>query len=177
MDDTQEVAMAFTIRQAAPEDAQTVATLNADVQQLHADALPRVYKQPDHVAARQTFAEWLASPDVTCFIAFAGADPAGYIFLRAVRREENPFLHERAFLYIDQMSVAEAYRGTGCARLLMDAARAHARDTGVTELGLDVLAFNERARRFYEKEGFDVYRTVMTAEVDATGTRTASEEE
>jgi len=157
--------MAFTIKQATSEDAATVATLNTDVQQLHADALPRVYKQPDSAATTRVFAEWFAQPDITCFIAYADGDPAGYILLRAVRREENPFMYARDSLYIDQMSVAAAYRGTGCAHLLMEEARALARATGVRELGLDVLAFNERAHRFYEKEGFYAYRTVMTAEV------------
>lgn len=165
--------MAFTIEQATPEDAATVAALNADVQQLHADALPRIYKQPDSAAATQVFAEWLAQTDITCYIAYADGEPAGYILLRAVRRDENPFTYARDVLYIDQMSVAASYRGAGCAHLLMEEARALARDTGVREIGLDVLAFNERARRFYEKEGFHAYRTVMTATFDeADGDRT-----
>jgi putative acetyltransferase len=54
--------------------------------------------------------------------------------------------------YLDQLCVAPPERGSGLAVALIDAAKRLAR--GVVEL--DVNEANERARRFYEREGFHI---------------------
>jgi ribosomal protein S18 acetylase RimI-like enzyme len=45
-------------------------------------------------------------------------------------------------------------RGRGVGRLLMEAAYAEMRQAGATTVALEMVANNDVARRFYEREGF-----------------------
>jgi len=54
-----------------------------------------------------------------------------------------------------QLYVLEAWQGSGIARELMDRAIAEARRRGARHLTLTVYIDNHRARRFYERHGFE----------------------
>lgn len=54
-----------------------------------------------------------------------------------------------------QLYVLEAWHGRGIAAALMDWAIAHAREREAAELRLTVYIDNHRARRFYERYGFE----------------------
>jgi GNAT superfamily N-acetyltransferase len=55
---------------------------------------------------------------------------------------------------IDQLYVARAARGTGLAATLLRDAEARLRAAGITEACLDCAAGNDRAARFYTREGW-----------------------
>ncbi len=61
--------------------------------------------------------------------------------------------------------IAVARDGTGAGRTLMEAAEAWARLHGCKLLVLNVLEENRRARRFYERLGFQPEYTMMTKEL------------
>ena len=69
----------------------------------------------------------------------------------------NPQLHVHA------IGVAASRRRRGAGSVLVAALRAEARERGVSELSLEVYAFNEAARRFYEREGFVRLRERMVS--------------
>ncbi len=54
------------------------------------------------------------------------------------------------------MCIVEAARGRGGGRLLLDAALAHARDTGTAKVELEVWPHNARAIALYARHGFHV---------------------
>jgi len=56
--------------------------------------------------------------------------------------------------HVDSFYVLPEGRGQGIGRLLMNRAYDELRAAGVTTVALDVLANNEGARRFYERDGF-----------------------
>jgi GNAT superfamily N-acetyltransferase len=56
--------------------------------------------------------------------------------------------------WVFSMWVDEGHRGTGVAEELLSAVATWATDEGATELGLDVADRAPRARRFYERMGF-----------------------
>lgn len=56
--------------------------------------------------------------------------------------------------HIDSFLVLPEMRGRGVGRLLMDAVYDHLRRVGVKTVGLDLVATNRVALRFYEHEGF-----------------------
>lgn len=58
-------------------------------------------------------------------------------------------------ILLDQLYVARDHHGVGIARELMDWAIGEARQRGATELYLTVFIDNHRARRFYERYGFE----------------------
>ena len=55
--------------------------------------------------------------------------------------------------HIDSFYVLPELRGRGVGRLLMEAAYAEMRQAGAT-MALEMVASNDVARRFYEREGF-----------------------
>ncbi|SFR33103.1 GNAT family N-acetyltransferase [Litoreibacter janthinus] len=57
-------------------------------------------------------------------------------------------------LLMDGIFVDEAARGKGVGTALLGAILGHARDHGYTEVRLDVIDKNPRARALYEREGF-----------------------
>jgi len=56
--------------------------------------------------------------------------------------------------HIDSFYVLPELRGRGVGRLLMEAAYAEMRQAGATTVALEMVANNDVARRFYEREGF-----------------------
>ena len=66
---------------------------------------------------------------------------------------------------LETLSVAEAERGLGVGRALMDAAYAVIRELGIGELMLYVMDGNDGATRFYERLGLRPYLHVMLGPV------------
>jgi len=64
----------------------------------------------------------------------------------------------QAYLYLDDFSVAAAYRGSGIGTKLMQKAEAYAREIGIPAIVLHVEKSNESAFRFYERLGYTIFR-------------------
>lgn len=88
---------------------------------------------------------------------------AGY--LRASYHESPPVFARGNRVHVDGLFVHEEYRGTGLASDLLDRARDWAVDRDCEELTLSVGAPNDRARAFYEREGFGVRRCRMACPI------------
>ena len=57
--------------------------------------------------------------------------------------------------HLEVIAVAENAEGRGVGKALLDAAEAGARERGALSMSLHVFATNERARRMYERTGYD----------------------
>jgi ribosomal protein S18 acetylase RimI-like enzyme len=66
---------------------------------------------------------------------------------------------------LDTLSVLPEERGNGLGGLLMDAVYAELRALGIEELGVAVMAGNDRALAFYERRGFVPYLRLMLGRV------------
>ena len=152
----------LTVRQATPEDAPTISVLNADVQAVHANALPWLFKSP----TAETFppdaaAEILALPSAIVLLAFMGAQPAGYAYAEVRRRAETGLTRSYESVYLHHLSVRPVLRGRGIGSALLVALRSAAAEQNIARLELDVWAFNEPARKFFARHGFVVYNERM----------------
>ncbi len=161
------------VRLATMEDAGILATLIQDVQGLHADALPDIFKKPDDVAPFQKdFEERIfTNPNARIFIAEVDGNPAGYIGAVIIRRPENAYTYAMDFIHIDQISVMPAYRKQGCGRALIQAVFDLARSEGIERITLDTWAFNTEAHQFFARMGFTAFNirmdTRLTKEAEA----------
>jgi ribosomal protein S18 acetylase RimI-like enzyme len=150
------------IRRANLEDAGILSALNADVQRLHADALPHLFKQPeDDAFALQFMREQLSDPRSYFFIGSLDGEDIGYIFARVIDRPENPYTYAWHYVYIDQISVKPAYQNKGCGKLLIQEVVKLAAEVGADWVGLDTWSFNEQAITFFEKQGFSTFNQRM----------------
>jgi ribosomal protein S18 acetylase RimI-like enzyme len=148
----------MNIRPATLDDADLLAVLNADVQRLHADALPQLFKQPDDLgmiaaAFRDVF---FPDPNVCVFIVEVEGAAAGYVVARISHRPENAFTYAQDWIYIDQIGVRPAYQGQGCGRMLVQAVFELAQAEKINRITLDTWAFNTEAQAFFKKQRFEV---------------------
>nr|WP_319516141.1 N-acetyltransferase [uncultured Cohaesibacter sp.] len=73
----------------------------------------------------------------------------------------GPVFPVRVMFEIDNLVVDETCRRQGIARALLAASEEWAKENGASEMLLNVYAFNEGAKRFYESLGFQPLRIQM----------------
>jgi ribosomal protein S18 acetylase RimI-like enzyme len=150
--------MGLIIRKALEQDAATLRALNADVQALHAGAMPWLFKPPGpdsfSTAAVQ---DLLAEPDNLFFIAEVDGTAAGYAYAQIMELPETPFIYAHNRIYLHHISVKPDYRRHGVGSALIGAVREAAAETGIKLIALDVWTFNEEARAFFRRHGFAAY--------------------
>lgn len=111
---------------------------------------PRAFWTTYADSARRTDEDWraFATTGPTTWLAWDLDRPVGTVGLW---HADDQAVDE---VYLVGMWVSGSVRGSGAAALLVDAALAHARDSGVRRVVLDVARENLRARRFYLRRGF-----------------------
>ncbi|HEY5730755.1 MAG TPA: GNAT family N-acetyltransferase [Anaerolineales bacterium] len=146
----------MNIRQAAVTDSLTLSTLCMDVQKLHANAHPTIFKIP-HSAdfAKAFFDKMLVNDTSFIFIAEENEEALGYVFCNLVEKPENPFLFTRRHLMIEQISVRPQAQGRGVGASLMRQVEATARELGVLRVQLGSWDFNSNAHGFFERLGYE----------------------
>lgn len=146
----------LVVRAATQDDAEEISKLNGIVQRLHQAALPALFKYPSPesfplVAVRAMIAD--ASRAIA--LAEIGALAVGYIIAHVQRRPETEFRFASASLYVDHLAVSEHARERGVGTALMDFVEGRARSLGLASLELDYWTFNQSARSFFERRGYD----------------------
>ncbi len=149
--------MATVIRKAEERDVETLTALNADVQDVHAAALPWLFKRPGpDTFPPAEIADLLRRAENLLFIAEVDGAAAGYAFAEIIRRYETPFCHAYDTVYLHHISVRPEHRRHGVGTALLGAVRAAAAESGVALVELDVWTFNEAARAFFRRHGFAI---------------------
>jgi GNAT superfamily N-acetyltransferase len=151
------------VRRAIAADAEAITRIARDVHAMHAGALPEVF-QPSlaEEAGAADFARLTSSDGHLLLAAHDGREVVGYAHAEVQRQPPSPYKRAAARLHVHAMGVSAAHRGKGTGSALLAALREEARRRSLDGLSLEVYAFNEAARRFYEREGFVDERTRMT---------------
>ena len=150
--------MSVEVRPATKADAPLISMLNADVQAIHADALPWRFKRPGpETFTPQDAEEFLARAGHIAFLAQVDNAPAGYVVAELVRRPETARHHAHSMIYVHHISVRPEFRRRGVGRALLDAVKAHGEASGISLLALDAWSFNETALRFFREYGLVDY--------------------
>ena len=148
----------MSIRQALLVDSPLLSSLCMDVQRLHAENHPEIFKMPLHEDfAVAFFEEMLADPSVRVYIAEEDTRALGYIFCKLIERPENPFRFAGRYLDVDQISVRPAAQGKGVGAALIKQAELLARDWNIHSIHLNSWGFNTKAHVFFEKMGFEKF--------------------
>jgi ribosomal protein S18 acetylase RimI-like enzyme len=129
-----------------------------------AEDVDLVAEELEHRLSRhetESYRAWVAidGPHDATRLADTDAEFVGFV---TTDIDESPSVFDRPDrLVIGDIYVLERHRGTGLARELVDRARTRARESGCTELTLEVDVDNDRALAFYEKIGFETVRYTM----------------
>jgi len=158
--------MTVTIRTATPRDAAVLATLNDEIQYLHATEYPDDFVYPADAGAVAGFFDRLLTQDQHQIL-LAGDDgqDVGYLWFERQSSKSNPFRHPFERLLIHHVFVRRSHRRLGVARALIEHAKATPLAAGYTEIALDSWSNNTKAHSFFENLGFEVYRLNMRAKL------------
>src|SRR5262249_32657583 len=154
------------VRLAILNDAEIIAALNAEVQTVHAEALPHLFKPASPETFPTSFVrQLLADPDTCFFISSLHDEPVGYLYAQIIRQQETALRYAWERLHIHHISVHRTQHRRGCGHALIQAAVQFAKEYGITTITLDVWAFNTQARSFFAMQGFTVYNENMWLDV------------
>lgn len=143
--------MEIHIRNAKPDEYKTVEAIMKQVQQLHIDWRPDIYKYNETVLPLEIYEQ--AVKDQTFFVAEYDGQVAGILFIM-YRHIENPIQVTRNIIFIDSMAVDEKYRGKGIGHAFFDFLKELKTQGGYDGIELQVNAKNEAAYKMYTDCGF-----------------------
>jgi GNAT superfamily N-acetyltransferase len=148
----------FTIEQHNPAYVEQLRPLWLAMKEHHGSITPGrgpVRDDEDSWARRRAdYVKWLAEPDAFCLVA---RDPEGTILgyaLVTVNDGSATWAAVDRFGYLESLSVLPRARGQGVGAALLRAAEDHLATLGVEHVEITLVAANEDARRFYEREGY-----------------------
>jgi diamine N-acetyltransferase len=147
--------MTLAYRDGAPKDA---AALDRIFNTTFCETFGHLYRSEDLNAFLSGFglSDWqaqLGDPAYAFRIAEEDSEPVGYVKLGPLKL---PVETDRPAILLDQLYVLKAHHGAGIAHALMDWALDQAVRRGAEEMYLTVYIDNHRARRFYDRYGFEV---------------------
>lgn len=133
------------------------ATLDRLFDRSFCDTFAHLYDPADLDAFLSSFgiSDWeeqLVDPAFSCRIAEVDGEAAGYVKLGPLKL---PVEEDSPALLLDQLYVLKEHHGVGIAHGLMDWALDEARRRGASRMYLTVYVDNPRARRFYDRYGFE----------------------
>ena len=175
--------MLFAIRAATECDIDALNEIIGDVDVLHREHLPHIFREPDGPARDREYMLGVLT-DESCgfFVAEAQAPvngdtpsqqqgPAeetilGFVQLAIRAAPPIPILVPRRIAFVETLAVREDVRRAGIGRALMDHAQRWAEELGATEMDLNVHEFNQAAIDFYHSLGYATSSRRMSKRLD-----------
>lgn len=143
--------MEIHIRSSRRDEYKAIETIMKQVQQMHIDWRPDIYKYSETVLPLEVYEQAVEAG--TFFIAECEGCVAGILFI-AYRHIENPNQMTRDIIFVDSMAVDEKYRGKGIGHAFFDFLKDLKSQKGYDGIELQVNAKNEVAYKIYSDYGF-----------------------
>ena len=150
----------MTIRKMEKGDYPAYCALLSAVHGLHAGNRPDIFKEEAVLPDEGAFEEMLADSGQVLLAAEEEGEMVG-MCLMEIRMPKAAHVHRRPFGWIGDLCVRSDFRGRGIGTQLYRAMKEQAREMGLARIELMVWAFNEDAKRFYEKLGMSVRSDTM----------------
>jgi diamine N-acetyltransferase len=132
-----------------------MATLLAQVDELHRVNAPWIFQRPDAEARpREFFDELLASEGSIVLVADAQGELAGVATVMMRNAPSFAVFVNQSWAVLDNIAVVSSWRRRGVGRALTRAAEQWALGRGAKWLELGVYEFNAGARAFYQALGY-----------------------
>lgn len=141
------------IRFAEVRDIPGMLELLRQVGQVHHEARPDLFREGAQKYDEAALRRLLLNKSRPIFIAEQEGAVLGYAFCILQITQGDPVLQDRRTVYIDDLCVDSAQRGTGVAKALYDRVCAYTRSLGYDAVTLNVWCGNDRAMAFYTKCG------------------------
>ncbi|MBO7356604.1 MAG: GNAT family N-acetyltransferase [Lachnospiraceae bacterium] len=150
------------IRRAEKRDIGRLIELLRDVLEVHAAIRPDIFVTGTTKYSASDLEAIIADDLKPVYVATDDGDEVtGYCFCQIQEQPKDACLVQFKTLYIDDLCVDPAVRGSDTAKALFEYAKAEAVRLGCYHVTLNVWTGNERAGRFYEKMGMKPLKTYM----------------
>lgn len=141
----------FSLREAGPADADAILALMPRL----ADFDVPETRNPNHLWEHDAamFRDWLAGRE-HCLVHVAVDEDDRVLGFSMVRLREELLSHDPS-AHLEAIAVDSSAEGRGIAQALLQRAEEAAKAEGALSMSLHVFAVNRRARRLYERAGYD----------------------
>ncbi|MBR5975720.1 MAG: GNAT family N-acetyltransferase [Clostridiales bacterium] len=150
------------VRRAESKDIPRIMELLVQVDMVHHNGRPDIFKGPVTKYDAEELSEILADDTRPIFVCENDDGLViGHAFCIHKQEVDHAVLTDIKTLYIDDICVDEAFRGTGAGKTLYEHVLAYAREKGFYNMTLNVWSCNPGAIRFYEAMGLTPQRIGM----------------
>ena len=150
-----------TVRRATEKDIPAIMDLLVQVNMVHHNGRPDLFKGPTTKYTPDELRAILADGEKPVFVCVDGDDRVlGHGFC-VLQRFGGRLMEDVTTLYIDDICVDEAARGRHVGQALYQYIVDYARSIGCHNVTLNVWSCNPGAMRFYEKQGMKPYKVGM----------------
>jgi ribosomal protein S18 acetylase RimI-like enzyme len=154
--------MELIIRPATIDDYDGVALVFDEIDQLHRQALPHIFRAvAGNALERAYFEAQLDDSEADWLLAECEAEILGFAAVRIVHGPDRPMLVPRRFVEVSSLAVRADHQHAGIGRALMERVADWAAARGLDEIQLNVWEFNRDAIGFYEALGYVAERRTM----------------
>ena len=152
----------YTVRRAVEKDIPQILKLLVQVDMVHHNGRPDIFKGPATKYNAEQLKEILMHEQDPVFVCVDENDIVlGHAFCIHKQEIGNNVLTDIKTLYIDDICVDEAARGKHVGSALYEAVKKYAADNAYYHITLNVWSCNPVARSFYENLGFVPLKTEM----------------
>ena len=151
----------IVIRRAEEKDLQKVDELLFQVNKVHSDARPDLFKPGAKKYTDAELKEIFQNDKTPVFVAWINGEVVGYAFCIFKQFVNDNNLTDIKTLYIDDLCVDENVRGRHIGTALYEYVLSYAKQNGFYNVTLNVWADNPGAVKFYEKIGLRVQKIGM----------------
>lgn len=150
------------VRAAIAADAVRISKLNQLVQRIHHEALPRLFKPSNMSWPPEILRTVIEDPNRIVGLAEADDVLLGYVSAHVQAHSESDIRYADSCLYVDHLVVRKDARRQGIGTALLNFVEGRAAAFGLASIGVDYWAFNQEARLFFERRGFEALNIKMT---------------
>ena len=151
----------ISIRRAIESDIGAINKLLYEVQKVHSDVRPDLFKSGAKKYNDDELKEILAGANRPIFVAESAGNISGYAFCVHQQYSNHNSLTDIKTLYIDDLCVDETARNAHIGSQLYEFVLNYARQNGYYNVTLNVWADNVNAMKFYEKLGLSIQKIGM----------------
>ena len=153
------------VRYANREDLPRVNELRKQVNDLHVEGRPDIFKPGFNQVMQDFLYTMFESDKMDVIVAEREEVICGFACVQYVDKPESPYSYARRFYDVDEFCVDARFRRQGVATELIDFIKQQAKAKGFDRVELNMWEFNEGALAFYESVGFATYRRNLEMEV------------
>lgn len=143
----------MNIRKANEQDIDAILELNRQIGEIHFEQAPQVFRPPSP-EERTFLLDAIAAEGRLFCVAVVAGKVAGFLTARIDINETIPFLSKQPICRISTVVVDEGHRSQGIGKALIAHCDGWGKARGASQLRLEVMSFNTRAKALYESLGF-----------------------